>query len=49
VRGPDGAFPVSSINGKVEARLQLFAKRLKAFGSQKGNDGNSTQGGRKKK
>lgn len=49
VRGPDGVFPESSINGKVEARLQLFAKQLKAFGSRKSNDGNAPQGGRKKK
>ncbi len=47
-RGKGGAFPENSINGKVEARLQLFARQLKSFGSHKNND-NSAPGGRKKK
>ena len=48
-RGSDGAFPDNSINGKVEARLQLFASQLKAFGRLKGKNGNSARNGRKKK
>jgi predicted ATP-dependent protease len=31
-RGADGAYPAQSINGLVEARLEAFADRRKAFG-----------------
>ena len=49
-RGADGSFPAGSVNGKVEARLQLFANQLKAFGAHKNkNDGKSTPRGRKTK
>jgi len=49
-RGADGSFPAGSVNGKVEARLQLFANQLKAFGAHKNkNDGKSPPRGRKTK
>ena len=31
-RGPDGAYPADSVNGRVEARLRAFAEARRAFG-----------------
>jgi predicted ATP-dependent protease len=31
-RGPDGAYPPESINGRVEARLRRFAETARAWG-----------------
>ncbi len=42
-RGPDGGFPPETINGKVDARLRLYAEKRRAFGIRVGGgsaDGN---------
>ena len=38
-RGEDGAYPADSINGRVEARLRLYAERARNFGKAGGASG----------
>jgi predicted ATP-dependent protease len=41
MRGPDGAFPRDSINGRIEAKLTAFAKARQAFGRRADKGGNA--------
>jgi Lon-like ATP-dependent protease len=31
-RGPDGAYPVEAVNGRVDRKLRELAERLQSFG-----------------
>jgi predicted ATP-dependent protease len=45
-RGPDGEFPLGTINRRVEDKLRTFAERARLFGSRsgaaQGNNGDRT-------
>lgn len=43
-RGADGRFGAETVNGRVEARLKVFAERARAFASGHGNPAGAGQG-----